>query len=112
MAAHGGRTDILGATHGGWYKGSDADKMRQLCGQLGLYFAGASADVVCSDLCSVGRGMHGAGRWTAGHFSSNSRSLTVDINRRQIAVTLGYLVPAADVRSALTSVRRSIVAGL
>jgi hypothetical protein len=58
--------------------------------------------VVCSDLRSVGRALHGARRWPARHFSSDSRSpadpttardfssdsasLAVDIMRRQIAI--------------------------
>ena len=66
--------------------------------------ASTGAHVVCSDLRSVGRALHGARRWpardfssdsrspadptTARHFSSDSASLTVDIMRRQFAVSL------------------------
>ena len=52
---------------------------------IGAVLPGA---VVCSDLRSVGRDLHGVRRWPARHFSSDSRSPAVDIIRRQIAVSL------------------------
>ena len=72
---------------------------------IGAVLRGSTgAHVVCSDLRSVGRDLHGARRWparhfssdsrspadptTASHFSSDSASLAVDIMRRQIAVSL------------------------
>jgi hypothetical protein len=70
---------------------------------IGAVLRGSTgAHVVCSDLRSVGRALHGARRWPARHFSSDSRSpadpttarddssdsasLAVDIMRRQIAI--------------------------
>ena len=52
MAAHGGRTGLLGATDGGWYKGLDADNVRQLCGRLGQYFAGRRPPTWFAAICA------------------------------------------------------------
>ena len=40
MAARGRRKRLSGATAGGWCKGLDADRVRQLRGRLEQYFAG------------------------------------------------------------------------
>ena len=53
MAACGGRKRVSGATAGGWYKGLDADNVRQLCGgRLWQYFAGRRAQTWFAAICS------------------------------------------------------------